>query len=91
MPKIHGKSLHLYCVYLLLHGVDGLVCNMQEDCVRIVQKVVKCEHWLASVVTVGILDAYRAVNNVGSFYNDAVKRLMQRLMMLALFPYWLEM
>ena len=78
-------------VWLLLHGVDSLVCYMQDDCAEIVQGVVKCEQWLAVLVAAGIMDAYRAVNNVGSFYNDAVKRLMQRLMMLALYPYWMEM
>ena len=58
------------------NGVDGLVCNMQEDYSKIVKEELQCTFGLAFLVTWQILVANKAIKKVGSFYNDTVKNLM---------------
>ena len=64
---------------------------MQEDYSTIVKEELQCSFGLAFLVTWQILLANKAIKQVGSFYNDTVKILMQQLMLLALGPYLLEM
>ena len=63
---------------------------MQDDCTEVVGKVLQCSNSFAALVTERIMDVYKGIRTVGGFYNDAVKRLMEQLMMLALSPYWQE-
>ena len=63
---------------------------MQTNQVEVVREILKGEIWLASQVTAEILDLNLIIHDVGRFYNDAVKYLMQRLLMLGLSPYWLK-
>ena len=73
------------CTYCF-NGADGLVCNMQDDCTEVIGQVLQCSNSFPALVTEKILDIYKGIRTVGGFYNDAVKRLMIGLMMLALSP-----
>ena len=87
--SIVSPSICIVCTYCF-NGGDILVCNMQGDYIKVFEQAFQYEYWSACQVTSVIIDANIAIEDVGSFYNDTVKNLMQQLMILDLSPYWPE-
>ena len=51
----------------------------------------QCSNSFAFLVTERILHVYKGIKTAGAFYIDSVKKLMERLMLLALSAYFEEM
>ena len=89
--SIVSPSICILCTSCFNGVGDGLVCNMQEDDIKAVERVLQCKSWVASWVIRYIVDAKEVIDNVDMGNFNEVKYLMLLLMELALSPYWPEM